>query len=93
MAPNISVDTYVQRNKKMAIDVPIWSLYDPAKRRVGCECVSANTVLYQLQLQTHKDSQKRFTPIYTVFKNIDRNVKFYQSTEKCPLRALHNLVT
>ena len=31
--------------------------------------------------------------VYTFFKTFDRNVKLYQSTEKCPNRALHNLVT
>ena len=30
--------------------------------------------------------------VYTFFKTFDRNVKLYQSTEKCPNRALHNLV-
>ena len=41
-------------------------------------------------MHDYKDSEKWVKSFCRIF---DRNVKLYQSTEKCPNRALHNLVT
>ena len=66
------------------------SLQHTTKRKVGSECLSTDTILYYLQMHAYKDSEKWVKSFSRIF---DRNVKLYQSTEKCPNRALHNLVT
>ena len=73
--------SHVGQKKKIPLVPSTWKL--------GCECLSTNTILSF----TTTCLQEVSDVVYSFFKNFDRNVKFYQSTEKCPHRALHNLLT